>query len=71
MVVSRPIININTKVESNLWYLDNDAKNHMMGHRLRFIELDEGIICKVKFGDGSTVNIEGKGTIILTYKNRK
>lgn len=29
--------------ESNVWYLDNDASNHMTGFRSKFVELDESI----------------------------
>ncbi|XP_074326585.1 uncharacterized protein LOC141664527 [Apium graveolens] len=39
--------------ESNLWYLDNGASNHMTGYRTKFRELDESITGRVKFGDGS------------------
>lgn len=34
-----------------------------------FHELDEKIKGKVKFGDSSTVQIRGKGTVLLKYKN--
>ena len=49
--------------ESSVWYLDNGASNHMTGQRSKFTELDEGVIGEVKFGDGSTVKIQGKGSI--------
>lgn len=55
--------------EVNTWYLDNGASNHMTGDRSRFKTLDEKIAGKVKFGDGSTVNIEGKGTVAFNCKN--
>lgn len=29
--------------ESNVWYLDNGARNHMTGQRLKFRTLDESI----------------------------
>lgn len=65
--------NLRTKVEeqkeSQVWYLDNGASNHMTGQRGKFKELDEGITGRVKFGDGSTVNIEGKGTVAFQCKN--
>ena len=54
-----------TKYDSNLWHLDNGANNHMTGQKLRFKVLDEGISRHVKFGDGSTVEIKGRGSIIL------
>ncbi|KAL8112091.1 hypothetical protein AgCh_019698 [Apium graveolens] len=48
---------------SNVWYLDNDASNHMMGELGKFKELDYKVTRKVKFGDGSTVEIKGKGVV--------
>ncbi|KAL8093108.1 hypothetical protein AgCh_035122 [Apium graveolens] len=57
------------KVESNLWYLDNGVSNHMTGDKMKFNELNEQITGQVKFGDGSMVKIEGKGSIMLKCKN--
>ena len=57
------------RIESNLWYLDNGASNHMTGQKSKFKELDESITGQVKFGDGSKVKIEGKGTINFKCKN--
>lgn len=55
--------------ESQVWYLDNGASNNMTGQRGKFKELDERVSGKVKFGDGSTVNIQGKGTVAFKCKN--
>lgn len=55
--------------ESNFWYLDNGASNHMTGGKTKFVELDEHITGQVRFGDGSTMEIKGKGTIMLMCKN--
>lgn len=55
--------------ESNVWYLDNGASNHMTGFKTKFIELDESITDEVRFGDGSAVKIEGKGTVMMACKN--
>lgn len=55
--------------ETNLWYLDNGASNHMTGYKTKFSDLDYGITGQVRFGDGSTVKIEGKGTVMLMCKN--
>lgn len=41
--------------ESNLWYLDNGAGNHMTGFKAKYSVLDEGVTRQVRFGDGSTV----------------
>ncbi|XP_020243636.1 uncharacterized protein LOC109821889 [Asparagus officinalis] len=56
-------------VGSDVWYLDNGASNHMTGQRSMFKHLDESIHGKVKFGDGSTVQIKGKGSILFLCKN--
>ena len=53
----------------DLWYLDNGASNHMTGDLEMFKTLDEKITGKVKFGDGSTVEIKGKGTILFQCKS--
>lgn len=57
------------RVESNLWYLDNGASNHMTGEKSKFRELDEKVTGQVKFGDGSVVHIRGKGSIMFQCKN--
>lgn len=57
------------KGNSNMWYLDNGDCNHMTGDKEKFEELNENITGTVKFGDGSTVKIEGKGSIIFRCKN--
>ncbi|XP_076956879.1 uncharacterized protein LOC143632192 [Bidens hawaiensis] len=49
-----------TKME-DVWYLDNGASNHMTGNRGFFLELNERITGKVRFGDGSCVEIKGNG----------
>lgn len=55
--------------ESNMWCLDNGASNHMTCFKAKFTELDENVAGQVRFGDGSTVNIEGRGTVTLLCKN--
>lgn len=51
------------------WYLDNGASNHMTGDHSMFHELDEKILGEIKFGDNSTVQIRGKGSMLLQCKN--
>ncbi len=51
------------------WYLDTGAMNHMTGHGNVFSELDRAVQGTVKFGDGSVVNICGKGTIIFSGRH--
>lgn len=62
------------KVEANqedddMWYLDNGASNHMTGKYSYFSELNKRITGRVRFGDGSCVRIEGKGSILFEGKN--
>ena len=54
---------------SNVWYLDNGASNHMTGDRSKFKLLDKDVTGEVRFGDGSTISIKGKGTIPFICKN--
>ena len=56
-------------VETNTWYLDNRASNHMTGDRTKYKELDEKLIGNVKFSNGSIVPIHGKGSILFQCKN--
>lgn len=58
-----------SKMQSSIWYLDNGASNHMTGDRTKFKTLDESVAGEVKFGDGSSVVIKGKGTIAFKCKN--
>ena len=51
------------------WFLDTGASNHMTGDRSLFAELDTGVHGTVKLGYGSTVHIEGKGTIVFQCRN--
>ncbi|KAJ9535047.1 hypothetical protein OSB04_un001882 [Centaurea solstitialis] len=55
--------------EVDVWYLDNGASNHMTGNYSYFSELNKRITGRVKFGDGSCVRIEGKGSILFVGKN--
>ncbi|KAL9256662.1 Retrovirus-related Pol polyprotein from transposon TNT 1-94-like protein, partial [Drosera capensis] len=48
----------------DVWYLDNDASNHMTGRRDMFQELDEKITGEVRLGD-----VKGKGTVVFQCKN--
>lgn len=41
----------------------------MTGKREFFAELNTGVMGQVRFGDGSKVQIEGKGSILLKCKN--
>ena len=51
------------------WVLDTGATNHMTGDRSAFAELDPVVCGTVRFGDGSLVNIEGRGTVLFACKS--
>jgi hypothetical protein len=51
--------------KNNVWYLDNGASNHMCGDRLKFRDINQTVSGKVRFGDGSSVEIKGKGSILF------
>ncbi|CAD6268843.1 unnamed protein product [Miscanthus lutarioriparius] len=52
----------------DVWYLDNGASNHMSIDRQKFRDLNLAINGKVRFGDDSTVDIFGRGTIVFQGK---
>jgi hypothetical protein len=49
----------------DVWYLDNGASNHMTGDLHKFRDIDKSVGGKVHFGDGSTIEIHGKGSILF------
>ena len=50
-----------SKKENRMWYLDNGASNHMTGEKSYFSELNENVKGRVKFVDGSCVDINSEG----------
>nr|GEW61212.1 zinc finger, CCHC-type [Tanacetum cinerariifolium] len=55
----------------SLWYLDNGACNHMTGVREHFKELNKKVSGKVRFEDGSYIEIKGKGSILIECDDEK
>ena len=51
------------------WYLDSGASNHMTSSKESFSKLNDNVTGTVKFGDGSRVAIQGRGTIIFRCQN--
>ena len=49
----------------DVWYLDNGASNHMTGEHHKFRSIDNSVSGKVRFGDGSAVEIHGRGSILF------
>ena len=60
-----------TSGDASIWYLDNGASNHMTGVKSHFKDIDESVTGRVRFGDGSYVQIKGKGSILLGCKNQE
>lgn len=57
--------------EEGVWYLDNRESNHMTDNKKYFAEFNEKIKGKVKFGDGSCVEIGQKCSIIFESKTNE
>ena len=55
--------------KSNTWFLDTGANNHMTGCQSWFSELNELVTGMVKFGDGSLIEIKGRGDVMLQCEN--
>lgn len=50
------------------WYLDTGATSHMTGGAGAFSSMDRTMHGTVRFGDGSLVQIAGRGTVTFTGK---
>ena len=54
--------------QKDAWYLDTGVSNHMSGCKELFTDLDDGVKGTVRFDDGSLVDIQGRGKVILQCK---
>lgn len=61
----------NEEIQTRMWYLDTRASNHMTGDKTKFRELNQMIQGAVRFGNGSKVRIQGRGSIAFKCKNGK
>lgn len=57
--------------DASIWYLDNGASNYMTGAKSHFKDVYESITGRVRFGDGSYVEIKGRGSILLGCRNKE
>nr|GEY12378.1 zinc finger, CCHC-type [Tanacetum cinerariifolium] len=57
--------------DASIWYLDNGESNHMTRTKSHFKDIDENVTGRVRFGDESYVQIKGRGSILLGYKNNE
>ena len=57
------------RYKGDAWYLDTGASNHMAGIKEKFLDLDLTVTGKVRFGDGSAVDIVGRGTVLFRCLN--
>ena len=73
---TRQVVHLNEKkvhpndgdVDEDVWVLDTGASNHMTGRREALASLDTSVGGTVRFGDGSLVEIEGIGSVMLQSK---
>ena len=51
------------------WYLNTGASNHMTGNADIFSDYTHDVVGSVRFGDGSLVEIAGRGSILFESKD--
>nr|GEZ23480.1 zinc finger, CCHC-type [Tanacetum cinerariifolium] len=57
--------------DASMWYLDNGASNHMTRTKSHFKDIDESVSGRIRFGDGSYVQIKGRSSILLGCRNQE
>lgn len=55
--------------QNNVWYLDSGASNHMCGRKEYFVNLKEETGGSVSLGDGSKLQVAGRGQIQIYQKD--
>jgi len=65
VVMLMTIVNSETDIEEEWWYLDTGCSNHMTGHKDWFCEIDETLKRNIKFGDGRSVMAKGIGKVAI------
>jgi hypothetical protein len=58
-------------VPEGVWVLDTGASNHMTGTRSVLSQLDQSVRGSVRFGDGSRVEIEGIGSVLMEGRHHE
>lgn len=56
--------------QERTWFLDSGCSNHMSGIKQWFFNLDEGFKETVKLGDGSRIEVQGKGSVKIQVNGR-
>jgi hypothetical protein len=56
--------------DKDAWLLDTGASNYMTGRHEALTSVDTSVRGTVRFGDGSLVDIEGIGSVMLQTKDR-
>ena len=64
-VMLMAIVNSETGIEEEGWYLDTGCSNHMTGHKDWFCEIDETLKRNIKFGDDRSVMAKGIGKVAI------
>ena len=68
MIIPKLETEVKERKLSQLWYVDNGSSNRMTGDKSKFSKLDQNVTREVKFGDGLTLRIQGKGSISFKCK---
>lgn len=58
-------------VPDGVWVLNTGASNHMTGTRSALSQLDQSVHGTVRFGDGSRVDIEGIGSVVVQGRQKQ